>query len=533
MADVHAAATATVQAGPANPSTGVLRLVLGDQISDRRLSSLRDLDPACDTVLLAEVRAEATYVRHHKQKIALVFSAMRHFAERLRGDGVRVRYVRIDDPANTHDLGDELLRALAEAPYRAVVITEPGEWRLRDAFAAFATRCPVPLEIREDDRFICSHRRFGRWAEGKTALRMEAFYRMMREHTGLLMDGGRPCGGRWNFDPDNRRRLPRGVSPPPHLFVPPDAVTRDAVADVGRLFGDHFGDLDAFAYPVTPADAERVLADFLDNILPGFGDYQDAMTAGEPWLWHAVLSAAMNVGLIDPLEACRRAEQKYRAGAAPLNAVEGFIRQILGWREYMRGVYWLKMPEYKARNVLQASEALPRFYWSGDTEMACVRDVVTGTRRYAYAHHIQRLMVTGNLAMLLGVRPQDINDWYMVVFADAYEWVELPNTHGMATFADGGIVGSKPYAASGAYINKMSNYCGGCRYDVKQRLGADACPFNALYWDFLARHEKLLGGNVRLAMPYATLKRMTAEERRDIAQQARTWRRAFCGPVNA
>ena len=288
-----------------------------------------------------------------------------------------------------------------------------------------------------------------------------------------------------------------------------------------------------FAYPVTPDDAERVLSDFLDNILPGFGDYQDAMAAGEPWLWHAVISAAMNAGLLDPLDVCRRAEAKYRSGAAPLNAVEGFIRQILGWREFMRGVYWLKMPEYKERNVLDAREALPWFYWSGETDMACVRDVVASTKAYAYAHHIQRLMVTGNLAMLLGVRPQDINDWYMVVFADAYEWVELPNTHGMATFADGGIVGSKPYAASGSYINKMSNYCGNCRYDVKQRIGDDACPFNSLYWDFLSRHEKLLGGNKRLAMPYSTLRRMSAPDRRDIALQAEKWRREFCGPTPA
>ena len=393
-------------------------------------------------------------------------------------------------------------------------------------------QCPVPVEIRDDDRFICSHQVFRRWAEGKPTLRMEVFYRMMRERTGLLMDDGKPCGGRWNFDPENRRRLPKKVVPPPHVFVPPDAITREAIADVARLYGEHFGDIDTFGYPVTPEDAERVLSDFLDNILPGFGDYQDAMAAGEPWLWHAVISAAMNCGLLDPLEACRRAEAKYRDGTAPLNSVEGFIRQILGWREYMRGVYWLKMPEYKDRNVLQAREALPWFYWSGETEMACVRDVVTGTRRYAYAHHIQRLMVTGNLAMLLGVRPQDINDWYMVVFADAYEWVELPNTHGMATFADGGVVGSKPYAASGAYINKMSNYCGGCRYDAKQRIGEDACPFNALYWDFLSRHEKLLGGNNRLAMPYSTLRRMKPSERSAIAEQAKKWRREFCGPAD-
>jgi len=362
-------------------SAGTLRLVLGDQISDGRLSSLRDLDKKHDTVLFAEVRGEATYVLHHKQKIALIFSAMRHFAERLRGEGVNVRYVRIDDPSNTHSLIGEIGRALDETSHGSVVVTEPGEWRLRDVFDAFAEHSSVPVEIRDDDRFIASHQSFRRWSKDRAGLRMEIFYRHMRERTGLLMDGGKPCGGRWNFDPENRRRLPKRVTPPPHVFVPPDALTREAMADVARLYGHHFGDLDNFAYPVTPEDAERVLSDFLDNILPGFGDYQDAMAAGEPWLWHAVISAAMNAGLIDPLEACRRAEQKYRRGAAPLNAVEGFIRQILGWREFMRGVYWLKMPEYKARNVLNASEALPWFYWSGETEMACVRDVVTATQR--------------------------------------------------------------------------------------------------------------------------------------------------------
>lgn len=505
-------------------------MVLGDQVSDS-LSSLRDLDAAHDTVLMAEVRNEATYVRHHKQKIVLVFSAMRHFAERLKAKGIRVRYVRIDDADNTHNLVGEIQRALADGSFGAVVMTESGEWRLREAFDAFAATSTVPVVIRDDDRFICSHAAFRRWATDRKTLRMENFYRMMRERTALLMDGDQPCGGQWNYDQENRRKLPRGVSPPPHAFVAPDSITRTVIADVERMFADHFGDADGFSYPVTPDEAERVLADFLDNILPGFGDYQDAMAVGEPWLWHSIISAAMNVGLLDPLDVCRRAEEKFRKGVAPLNAVEGFIRQILGWREFMRGVYWLKMPDYKMRNALDAREALPWFYWSGETDMACIRDVVESTRRYAYAHHIQRLMVTGNFAMLLGVRPQDINEWYMVVFADAYEWVELPNTHGMATFADGGMVASKPYASAGAYINRMSNYCSGCRYDVKKRIGDDACPFNALYWDFLGRHEKLLGANVRLAMPYKTLSRMSAKERSEIAQQAEKWRRAFCGPT--
>jgi deoxyribodipyrimidine photolyase-related protein len=503
---------------------GTLRPVLGDQISDGRLSSLSDLDPARDVVLFAEVRAEASYVPHHRQKIALIFAGMRGFAERLRAAGVRVRYVRLDDPANTHTIAGEIARAAAAEGLRHVVITEPGEWRLKEALDALAQDPALQLDVREDDRFLCSHATFRNWARGKKALRMEHFYRHMRQRTGLLMDGPEPCGGRWNFDSENRKRLPKSVHAPARRFSVPNAVARQALDDVARWFPDGFGSIERFSYPTEPQDAERLLAFFLDNILPGFGDYQDAMARGEPWLWHSILSTSINLGLLDPMDVCRRAEARYRDGSAPLNAVEGFVRQILGWREFVRGVYWLRMPDYKKRNVLNADRRLPWFYWSGETDMACIRDVVTTTRDNAYAHHIQRLMVTGNFAMLLGVHPDPINEWYLAVYADAYEWVELPNTHGMATFADGGIVGSKPYAATGAYINRMSDYCGTCRYDVKKRIGDDACPFNALYWDFLDRNRKTLAGNIRMAMPYKSLERMSASDREDIRVQAETWR---------
>jgi deoxyribodipyrimidine photolyase-related protein len=485
----------------------VLRLVLGDQLSDG-LSALADLDPARDVVLMAEVRDEATYVKHHKQKIALIFAAMRSFALRLEARGVVVRYVRIDDVANSHSIAGELHRALDDQPFGGVVITECGEWRLAEALAAFAGVAEgrgVPVEIREDRRFICSHDRFRRWASGKSQLTMEFFYREMRRETGLLMEGARPAGDRWNFDAENRRRLSKGLRPPARLRTPPDAVAVEAIADVAQLFPDHFGDLAEFGWPTTAEQAEVVLEDFLTNILPGFGDWQDAMATGEPWMWHGLISTAINLGLLDPLEVCRRAEAVWRRGEAPLNAVEGFVRQILGWREFVRGIYWLKVPEYRARNFLDADRALPWFYWSGETDMACVADVVAMTRAHSYAHHIQRLMVTGNLAMLLGVHPDAVDDWYMVVYADAYEWVEMPNTRGMATFADGGIMGTKPYAASGAYIDRMSDYCGGCRYDVKAKAGEGACPFNRLYWGFLERNRPRLRDNHRLAMPYRTL----------------------------
>lgn len=507
---------------------GTLRLVLGDQISDDRLASLRDLDPARDTVLLAEVRDEATYVRHHKQKIALVFAGMRGLAARLRAVGVSVRYIGYEDKTNTGSIVGELTRALAEDRYERVAITAPGEYRLMSELEGFAATAPVPVHILEDDRFVCSRTEFAVWAEGRRELRMELFYREMRKKTGLLMTpGGEPEGGAWNFDKENRKAMPKRLRPPSHRFIAPNPTTRRALEDVARLFPDHFGTLDTFGFATTPAEADAIVTDFLDNILPGFGDYQDAMVTGEPFMWHAIVSAAMNLGLVDPLDLCRRAEAGYRAGRVPLNAAEGFIRQIIGWREYMRGVYWLKMPAYKALNALGADRRLPWFYWSGETDMACVREAVRATRDYAYAHHIQRLMVTGNLAMLLGVAPDEINDWYMVVFADAYEWVELPNTHGMATFADGGIVGSKPYAASGAYINRMSDYCGRCAYDVKKRLGDKACPFNALYWDFLIRNRSALGPNIRLAMVYKNLDRMSPDEMAAVRAQADRWRQEF------
>ena len=476
---------------------------------------------------MAEVRGEATYVRHHKQKIALTFAAMRSFALRLEARGVTVRYVRIDDPANTHAIVGELHRALDDLPLTAVAITECGEWRLAEVLAAFAGVASVPVDIRPDTRFLCSHDRFRRWASGKSQLRMEFFYREMRRETGILLDDGQPVGGKWNYDVENRRKLAKGVRPPRRLRTPPDAVATDAIADVARLFPDHFGTLDSFGWPTTAGQAEAVLADFLSTILPGFGDWQDAMSAGQPWMWHSLIATSLNLGLLNPLDVCRRAEVEYRAGRAPLNAVEGFIRQILGWREFVRGIYWLKVPEYRERNFLDADRTLPWFYWSGETDMACVADSVASTRDQAYAHHIQRLMVTGNLAMLLGVHPDEVDDWYMTVYADAYEWVEMPNTRGMATFADGGIVGSKPYAASGAYIDRMSDYCGPCRYDVKARSGEGACPFNRLYWGFLERNRDRLRDNIRLAMPYRTLENFGPEKRTALLAEAEAAREAL------
>ena len=520
----------------AEPGGGVgdgptLRLVLGDQAS-RSLSALSDIDPERDTVLMAEVAAEATYVPHHPKKIAFLFAVMRHFAAELEAEGIAVRYIRLDDPDNSGTIDGEIARALAATGAGRVVCTQCGEYRLDRAMRGWSAEIGVPVDIREDDRFLCARAWFRDWAAGRKQVRMEHFYREMRRATGLLMDAsGKPEGGKWNFDKHNRKPpddwLGGGgaggglFGPPAVPSFAPDATTRAVLDLVEARFDHHFGDLHPFDYAVTRADAETALDRFIAERLPLFGDYQDAMTARSDHLYHAVIALYLNAGLLDPLGVCRAAERAYREGAAPLNAVEGFIRQIIGWREYVRGIYWLRMPDYAETNHFGAVRDLPDFYWTAETDMACIAHVVDETRRLAYAHHIQRLMVTGTFALLAGIDPKQVCAWYLAVYADAYEWVELPNTHGMALYADGGLMASKPYAASGKYIDRMSTYCRDCRYDVKRRDGPDACPFNYLYWDFLMRHADRLGDNPRMAMPLKTLARMGDDTKRAIREDAR------------
>jgi len=507
--------------------TATLRPIFADQLS-RGLVSLCDLDRDRDVVLMMEVRGEATHVPHHRKKIAFLFSAMRHFAATLSREGITLRYVRLDDPENSHSFAGEIARAVETLRPQRIIATQPGEWRVLADMRQWKTQAGLPVEILPDDRFLCSAQRFARWAEGRKQLRLEFFYREMRRETGLLMRrDGTPEGGQWNFDQDNRKAPPPGLIPPPPLSVEPDALTREVIELVARSFPEGFGDLDPFPYAVTPQDAQLVFEHFVTERLACFGDYQDAMLRGQDWLYHGVIALYLNCGLLDPLSVCRRAERAWSEGQAPLNAVEGFIRQILGWREYVRGLYWLEMPGYAATNALDAQRPLPEFYWTGRTDMACIAAVVDQTRRLAYAHHIQRLMVTGQFALLAGIAPREIEAWYLAVYADAFDWVELPNTHGMAIFADGGRMASKPYAASGAYIDRMSDYCGTCRYDVKKKLGPRACPFNYLYWDFLMRHRARLEGNPRLSMPYRNLARFEPERREAIHQDATRFLRAM------
>jgi deoxyribodipyrimidine photolyase-related protein len=507
-----------------------LRFILGDQLT-RPISSLSDLDPERDVVLMVEVRDEATYVRHHKQKIAFLFAAMRHFAAGLEAEGVAVAYVRLTDPDNTGRFTGELERAIERYNPDRVVVTEPGEWRVLQMMQDWRETLSVPVDIRDDNRFLCPRQDFARWAEGRHHLRMETFYRGMRRRTGLLMDSGEPSSGRWNFDSENRKRLPKKHRPPDRIGFQPDSITREVIALVEQEFGDHFGDLAGFSWPVTRADALAALQHFLVHCLPIFGYFQDAMKTGAPFLYHALLSPALNAGLLTAEEVCWAAERTYRDGAAPLHCVEGFIRQILGWREYVRGLYWARMPDYRETNALEAGRDLPWFYWSGETALNCIAQVVSDTRAHAYAHHIQRLMVTGNFALIAGLDPAQVEEWYLIVFADAYEWVELPNVHGMVLWADGGVMGSKPYAASGAYIDRMSDYCAACSYDVKLKSGPDACPFNYLYWNFLIENEDRLAGNQRMTMPYRTLHGMADERRAEIRRDAAIFLASLSDPA--
>ncbi|GGY44015.1 cryptochrome/photolyase family protein [Parvularcula lutaonensis] len=497
-----------------------LRLVLADQLS-RNVAALRGADPAQDVILMAEVMKEATYVRHHKQKIVFLFAAMREFAQGLRNDGYTVRYVKLDDEDNQGSLFGEVQRAFSDEDVDELVCTACGEYRLAQDMESWGRKLNRPVTIKGDDRFVCSLPEFRAWADERKTLRMEYFYREMRKKTGLLMDGDKPEGGEWNYDQENRKKLPKGYEPPP----PPPINDSETVCEVMKLvddrFGDHFGTLDQFRYQTTRDGALKRLDFFIEHCLPGFGDYQDAMATGEDFLNHGLISAYLNAGLLEPLEVCDAVEEAYKEGHAPLNAAEGFIRQIIGWREYVRGIYWLKMPEYKEQNALDADRPLPDFYWTGETDMHCVAEAVRNTRDHAYAHHIQRLMVTGNLALLLGVHPDAINEWYLIVYADAYEWVELPNVHGMAIWADGGVLGSKPYAASGAYINRMSNYCSSCRYNVRERTGKEACPFNYLYWDFIMRNEDKLRANHRMGMVMRNLDEKDKSEKLSLRASAR------------
>ena len=509
-----------------------LVIVLGDQL-DIDASAFDGFDAARDAVWMAEVVEESTHVWSSQPRIAIFLSAMRHFAQALRHARRPLHYQRLDDDGAQTTLAESLQATIAQRQPEALVMTAPGDARVLASLRAVAKQAGLVLDIREDRHFFSAVHQFADHAKGRKQLRMEYFYREMRRQHAVLMEGDEPEGGQWNFDADNRESFGKsgpGVVPERARFEP-DPITREVIALVRQRFAEHPGALDSFAWAVTREDALHALQRFIDQRLPHFGRWQDALWPRQPWLWHAHLSAALNLKLLNAREVVAAAEAAYRAGRVPLQSAEGFIRQILGWREYVRGIYWTQMPAYLELNALKADEPLPSFYWNAKTDMACLADAIGQTLEHGYAHHIQRLMVSGLYALLHGVEPKQVHAWYLAVYVDAVEWVELPNTIGMSQAADGGLMASKPYIASGKYIERQSGgrLCAGCRYKPGERTGERACPFTTLYWDFLARHETMLAKNPRTVMQVRNLARMSADERRRIAERAAAIRRGEVG----
>ena len=469
---------------------------------------------------MCEVAEEACYVPHHKQKLTFIFSAMRHFAAELQNDGITVNYSTINSSSNSGSFTGEVKRALKKYACSKIIVTEPGEWRVLEMLKTWQDSLKVTVEIRPDSRFLCSIDQFRQWAETQKQLRMENFYRYMRRQTGWLMDNGKPVGGKWNYDQANRKALPKTVSVPKRKNIEIDSITQEVIEFVTKQFPDNPGEIEPFNWAVTRTEAKSVLKTFINTYLENFGQFQDAMKTDEDFLFHSLVSPYINIGLLNPREVCEAVLKAGKDKALPIETIEGFIRQILGWREYVRGIYWLKMPGYVETNTFEANRPLPDFFWTADTKLFCLHQSIKATLKNAYAHHIQRLMVIGNFSLLTGLNPEAVEQWYLGVYADAFEWVELPNTHGMVLYADEGLLASKPYAASGAYIHRMSDYCQHCHYSVKEKNGKNACPFNYLYWYFLDNNRDRLSKNQRLAMPYRTLAKMTKEKIKMINQDA-------------
>ncbi|MEJ7137025.1 cryptochrome/photolyase family protein [Amphibiibacter pelophylacis] len=499
-----------------------LRLVLGDQLDP--LHPWFEAVDAGVVYTLMEVRQETDYVLHHAQKILAIFAAMRDFARHLREGGHRVRYVALDDSSNRHDIPANLVALAAHYGVRHIEWQNPDEWRLDQQLQNWAAQDHgYPAKAVDSAHFLTGRHDMAAIFKGRKQWLMEHFYRQQRRRLGLLMTpDGQPEGGQWNFDADNRKPW-RGTPP-----EPPDArpvhdhsalwavLQRSGVASMGEAQADQV------RWPVNRAEALALLDAFITHALPHFGDFEDAISERAPRLFHSLLSFALNVKMLRPLEVVQRAEAAYRAGAAPLAAVEGFIRQIIGWREYVRGIYWAHMPGYDTRNALQHERPLPAWFWSGDTKMRCLQQAIGQSLRTAHAHHIQRLMVIGNFALLAGLDPQALHRWYLGVYIDAFEWVELPNTLGMSQWADGGLIATKPYVSSAAYLQRMGDSCSSCAYRAKEKTGPSACPFNALYWDFFARHEGRLRGNPRLALVYRQLDRLPGADVQALREQAQT-----------
>lgn len=498
-----------------------LVLVLGDQL-DLGSAAFDGFDPKLDAVWMAEVAGESENVWSTQIRTTLFLAAMRHFRARARKAGWRVEYTEMDDAENRHTLAGELERAGRRLRPQRLIVVRPGEWRVQEALRSAATTLGLELEIRPDRHFLASPEEFAAHAKGRRQLRMEFFYREMRRRHGILvLPSGEPEGGEWNFDHENRESFGRNApSPPAPRAFPPDRLTREVIALVRKRFADRPGDLDRFDWPVTPEDAEAALADFVEHRLRDFGRHQDAMWVGQPWLYHSRLAAAMNLKLLDPRRVIAAAVAAYRDGRAPLPAVEGFIRQILGWREFVNGVYWLRGPEYLSLNALNATRPLPAWFWTGETPLNCLAQCLRQVLDTGYNHHIQRLMVLGNFLLLTGIRPAEALRWFNELYIDAHDWVMAANVIGMALHADGGFMATKPYAAGGAYLSRMSDYCRDCRFRPDVKTGPEACPLTFLYWDFIARHGERFGRNPRMATIVQSWKKRPAGDQDAVRSQA-------------
>jgi deoxyribodipyrimidine photolyase-related protein len=501
-----------------------IRLILGDQLNHKH-SWYEQKDP--DTLyVLMECLSETNYVRHHIQKIIGFFLAMRHFSEHLKKEGHEVFYLRLDDDRNQQSISSNLRWIIEESNAEYFEYQLPDEYRLDEELKELAEDLSITTQSFDTEHFLSERHTLEKMFEGKKTYLMESFYRKMRVKYNILMeeDGKTPLTGKWNYDAANRKKLPKKVElPQPKHFV---RQVKDLVQLIHEADVETIGTVDPnhFTYPVTRGEGLEMLDHFLKIRFADFGTYQDAMVERDPLLYHSMLSFVLNTKLLDPLEVIQAVEQYWseRQDSIDIAQAEGFIRQILGWREYMRGIYWAKMPEYANLNFFDHEEKLPSWFWTGETKMNCLHHAIKQSLDQAYAHHIQRLMVTGNFALLLGVHPDELDQWYLGIYIDAIQWVEITNTRGMSQFADGGIVGTKPYVSSANYIHKMSDYCANCQYDRKKKVGEGACPFNSLYWDFYNRHEDKLSKNPRVGMMYRTWGRMKDKDK--ILEQAQYYK---------
>lgn len=493
-------------------------LILGDQL-DEAHPALSQFNPQTDILLMVESSHEANYVWSHKARIAIFLSAMRHFADSLSKKGYPLKYIKESELS----LVENVRNQIAQHQATHLIFVTPGEWRLKVQLVSLAKEFGVDLIVLEDSHFYCACDEFKAWAGDKKELRLEYFYRYMRKKHGLLMNkDGTPEGGQWNFDDQNRRPFSKqgpGLIPPPMSFEH-DPITLEVISYVETKYKDHPGSLKSFGWAVTRAQSLEALHYFVRHRLGNFGMFQDAMWEKTPFGWHSILSASLNLKLLNPREVINEVLKAYKEDGLDLATVEGFIRQIIGWREFVRGIYYLDMPDLSEKNFYTHERRLPNWYWSGETKMNCMRDAIGQTLEYGYAHHIQRLMVMGNFALLAEVLPKDVSDWYLAVYVDAIEWVEMPNVMGMALFANGGRFTSKPYISSGAYINRMSNYCDHCAYHPTIKSGQNACPITTLYWNFLLKHEDALNKNARTRLMTINLKRLSHEEKSDIKSHA-------------